>query len=295
MKESSVFLKPDYIYVPFNDRTLLNIKLNMYVYNNQKLGTLKNGNFIYSTCSGKLVNLETIETVDGKMNSMVIENDFREKRKKRIGMKRNLLTLEKEDMLKRLDKYSLNIFNGFENLIILVEYTRGVDNSDSYTLKDNIDEVLETIDALNTILELKSTIIVSYSHDTLSTNIIRDYIGTYPNIGFTTTSREIKDNDYSSLIKKVYKKEKALVITLDKLYEIFYALKKNRTLNSKVITIHYKKNVYNVNVKINTKVKELLNYLKINSNKVLLKKEKLVEVNINNAVITKDLKAIVVE
>lgn len=296
MKKYYEFLKPNYIYIPFNDRSLLNIKLNMYVYNNQQLGKLKTNENIYSTCSGKLINLQTVETSQGSMNSMVIENDFREKRKKLIGIKRNILTYTKEEMINKLDEYSLNYFNNIDNLIILIEYTKDIDNSDSYTLKENIDEILETIDGLNSILNLKNTIIVANNHDKNSVNVITDYIGTYPNIKFKTVSKEYNSDTYEVLKRKIFKKENnVLILTLDKLYEIYFALKKNKTLNSKVITISNNKQITNVNVKINTSVKELLEYLKMSSNKVYLMKDKQKEVNLNNAVITKELKAIIIK
>ncbi len=298
MKEKKYyeFLKPDYIYVPFNDRGLLNIKLNMYVYNNALLGKLTNNENIYSTCSGKLINLQTIDTVEGNMNSMVIENDFRERKRKLVGMKRNILTYSKEDMLNKLDEYSLNYFKNIENFIILVEYSKNIDNSDSYTLLNNIDNVLEIIDALSTILGIKNTIIISNSNDHGSTNIITDYIGTYPNIYFRTVNKEYNVNSYDNLKKKIFKKEKnTLVLTLDKIYEIYYVLKKNKIITSKVITIVNNKKQINVNVKINTSVKELLDYLKINAKTVLLKKDTLRESKIENAVITKEVKSIIIK
>lgn len=286
------FLKPDYIYVPFNDRALLNIKLNSYIYNNQILGKLKNNNNIYSTCSGKIINLQTIQTVEGNMNSIVIENDFREKRKKLVGMKRNIHTYKKEELLEKLDNYSLNYFNKIDNLIIVVEYLKNIDNSDYYTLVNNIDELLEVIDALSEILNISSSVMVANNSDSNSISIITDYIGTYPNIKFTTVNKQYSND---TLKTKIFKKEQnTVVLTLDKLYEIYYVLKKNKIINSKVISVVHNKKIINVNVKINTSVKELLEYLKITSNKVELKQEVIKELNINNAVVTKEVKSIII-
>ncbi len=286
------FLKPDYVYVPFNDRALLNIKLNSYIYNNQILGKLKNNNNIYSTCSGKIINLQTIQTVEGNMNSIVIENDFREKRKKLVGMKRNIHTYKKEELLEKLDNYSLNYFNKINNLIIVVEYLKNIDNSDYYTLVNNIDELLEVIDALSEILNISSSVMVANNSDSNSISIITDYIGTYPNIKFTTVNKQYSND---TLKTKIFKKEQnTVVLTLDKLYEIYHVLKKNKIINSKVISVVHNKKIINVNVKINTSVKELLEYLKITSNKVELKQEVIKEVNINNAVVTKEVKSIII-
>lgn len=289
------FLKPDFVYIPFNDRTLLNIKLNMNVYANKLLGKLSSGENIYSTCSGKIIDLKEIDTVNGKINSMVIENDFREKRSKLTGMRRNLQTYKKEELLEKLEEYSLNYFNDVKNLIVLIEYTKNIDNSDSYTLKENIDEILETLDALQTILNIDLTIVVNTKDET-SLSILYEHIGTYPNIYLDTVSKEYSKESYPNLIKRIYNKEdKTIVLPLDIIYEIFYAIKKNKNLTNKVITLSHNNNLININVKIGTKVKELLNYLNISSTKVFLFKNELKSVNAEEAVITKDLKSICIK
>ena len=287
------FLKPDFVYIPFDDRTLLNIKLNMDLKCNKLLGKLSNGENIYSTCSGKLMDLCEVNTVNGKINSMVIENDFRDKRGKLIGMKRNLQAYSKDELINKLEEYSLNYFNNVNNLIVLVEYTKGLDNSDSITLKENIDGILETLDALSTVLNINITIVVN-SHDEVSENILYEFIGTYPNLNVEDVSKEYTKVSYPNLIKRVYGDD-GLVLTLDKIFEIYYAIKKNKCLTNKVITIVNYKKLINVNVKIGTRIKELLDYLKIDADAVALFKENVIESNPNDSIITKDLKSIVIK
>lgn len=288
------FLKPDFIYIPFNDRTLLNIKLNMEVLSSSLLGKLNNGENIYCTCSGKIIDLKEIDTVNGKINSMVIENDFREKRSKLVGMKRNLQDLSKEELVNKLKEFSLNYFENVKNLIILVEYTKEKDNSDSYTLKENIDELLETMDALQTILDINLTVVANIK-DEVSVETICEHIGTYPNLNFETVSKEYTSLSYTNLIKRIYSNDtNSIILTIDKLYEIFYAVKKNKNLTNKVITVSYNKKLINVNVKIGTKVSELLSYLNISATEVLLFKEKIINSSLDS-VITKDLKSIIIK
>lgn len=287
------FLKPDFVYIPFDDRTLLNIKLNMDLKCNKLLGKLSNGENIYSTCSGKLMDLCEVNTVNGKINSMFIENDFRDKRGKLIGMKRNLQAYSKDELINKLEEYSLNYFNNVNNLIVLVEYTKGLDNSDSFTLKENIDGILETLDALSTVLNINITIVVN-SHDEVSENILYEFIGTYPNLNVEDVSKEYNKVSYPNLIKRVYGDD-GLVLTLDKIFEIYYAIKKNKCLTNKVITIVNYKKLINVNVKIGTRIKELLDYLKIDADAVALFKENVIESNPNDSIITKDLKSIVIK
>lgn len=290
------FLKPDFVYIPFDDRTLLNIKLNMYVYANKVLGKNRNGENIFSTCSGKIIDLKEINTVNGKINSMVVENDFKEKRSKLIGMKRNLQVYNKESLLEKLEEYSLNYFHSVKNLIVLVEYSKNIDNSDAYTLKENIDEILEVIDALGTILDINTTVVAN-NKDEESLENLYEHIGTYPNIYLDTVSKEYKKESYDNLAKRIYKNENTVVLTLDTIYEILFAIKKNKNLTNKIISLSYENKLININVKIGTRVEELLSYLniKVSKNKICLYKDELVSVDLESAIITKDLKSIYIK
>ena len=211
-------------------------------------------------------------------------------------MKRNLQVYNKESLLEKLEEYSLNYFNSAKNLIVLVEYSKNIDNSDAYTLKENIDEILEVIDALGTILDINTTVVAN-NKDEESLENLYEHIGTYPNIYLDTVSKEYKKESYENLAKRIYKNENTVVLTLDTIYEILFAIKKNKNLTNKIISLSYENKLININVKIGTRVEELLSYLniKVSKNKICLYKDELVSVDLESAIITKDLKSIYIK
>ena len=190
-----------------------------------------------------------------------------------------------------MEKFSLNYFENKKNLIVFVEYKKGIDNSDSYSLSNYVDELLETIDTLENNLALNVTIVVN-SKDEKSLNVLYEHIGTYINLKLETISKEYNKENYNLLAKRFYKNESdTVILALDDIHEIYYAAKKGKNITSKIISISYNKTIYNVNVKLGTEIKELLEYLNINKEEIILYDGTFIKSD-NDGIVTKELKAI---
>ena len=79
-QEYITFLTPEFIYVPFDDEKLLSIDRTRKVYHNGYLGTKANGDKIFSPVSGTILGTKNSNYFNYSSNSLVIENDFIDKR-----------------------------------------------------------------------------------------------------------------------------------------------------------------------------------------------------------------------
>ena len=100
------YLNPDYLYIPLEEGSTLNIDNNNYVHKEQVLLSKKN-KFVYSPISGKVIGgTESMKGNNKDLKCIVIENDFRERVNHKKGTKKNISDYTKEEFCELLQKYN---------------------------------------------------------------------------------------------------------------------------------------------------------------------------------------------
>ena len=296
-KNYLTFITPDFVYIPIHTKTVAYAP-KTYVYDSTLLLIDDNGKQIYSSVSGTLIGLAHVMTSNGRTNSMVIENDFLEKKRSFKGQKRQIFKMKSDEMLDTLDLFNLNYgFLDIESLIISISYDKNYNISDRELLKEKVVELLEIVDALSTSFNIKSVIFAVNEEDDVSYDTINEYIGTYQNFLLTTTKFNYSEKD--KLAKKLIgnNSKKHSVISLCDLDAIGCALKSKRLLKNKFITItggNLKEPIV-VYVKIGTCTSELLANLNIKYDISALKLIGSASeiVGKNEGIVTRDLETIV--
>ena len=92
--------------IKYDQIDLLKIKKSKKITYNGLLGTKSDGNNIFSPVSGNIVNIKEMEFASGKKNTLVIENDFMDRREK-LNPARDMSKVKKSDIIASLEKYGL--------------------------------------------------------------------------------------------------------------------------------------------------------------------------------------------
>ena len=106
------YLSPEFIYVPFDKMELLRIKRSKLVVNNFYLGQREDGSNIFSPVSGKVIGTKRMIFNSGESNTLVIENDFIDRREK-LNPNININKLKKSDIVASLEKYNSTFKDSF--------------------------------------------------------------------------------------------------------------------------------------------------------------------------------------
>lgn len=295
--KSNKFLTPDFVYIPIHAKKV-SFAPKSYVYDSTLLLIDDNKRPVFSSVSGNLIGTTHVMTTNGRMNAMVIENDFLEKRKTSAGRKRQIFKMKKEEMNTILDSFNLNFgFTNKETLMIHLSYDKNTNLNDRFSLKDNVVEILEITDALSSAYDIKSVIFAVPDTDYTSYDILNEYIGTYHNFVLSETKYNADNKDKSAKKMLGKNKENYTVITLNDIEAIGNALKSKRLLKNKYVTIsgsNLKKPIV-AYTKIGICVSELLAWLKIDykENEIKVVGSSKITCSKNEAVVTRDLESII--
>lgn len=293
------FMMPEYVFIPFDNKELLKIPKSKNIYNGSFLGSDSKNLNLFSSVSGKIIGVKSSMTANGLRNVLIIENDFRDKKQRIIGSKKNLTVFKVQETYDILSNF--NLMRNFINkkyLIINVSYNKKNDLANEYLINENIHRFLEVADALQNIFELKKVIFVVNSKDNIVKDSLSRYIGTYIDFSIFSTKENIKDELVSKTIFGK-KSNDCEVYNLNELYEVYHALKNNKVVTEKFITIfgqHIETKV--LYTKIGVSIEDILTILKI---KTITKKVSLItnnnEINIDrdDAVITNDVVGLKIE
>lgn len=290
------FMTPDFLYVPFDDKESLKIPKNKNIYCGSSLGSYLNSNKIYSPASGTLIGVKSFMTSKGMSNVLIIENDYRDRRQKVIGFKRDITDFKKKETNNMLD--SINLDRNFTNkkhLLINVTYDKKNDLADMFLVSENVHKFLEVADALLTIFELKEVIFFINNKDKITYDSLSKYIGSYVNVDINIINKNIKDTD---LAKTMFGKKstECVVYNAFELFEIYNILKNNKITTEKFITIYgHKIDSKVLYTKIGVSIENILTILRLKTvakNISLITSEEEVNIEKNEAVITKNVKAI---
>ena len=126
IQEYITYLSPEFIYVPFDSIDKLQLSKNKFVNHNTLLGERDNGKKIFSPVSGKVIGAKEMVYKSGKCKSLVIENDFIDKKEK-LNPTRNLSKTKKSDIVESLKKYgSDNKINSKTTLVVNSLYDKNI-------------------------------------------------------------------------------------------------------------------------------------------------------------------------
>lgn len=278
-----------------------------------------------SSVSGTIVGIEKKYLANGKLvDCLVIENDFKEKYRNKLGRKKDITKYSKESFLYMLKNGGITGMGGGDYPTFLkydtnekINYliVNGVE-CDIYSSADNAlmyhhpEEILETIDAIMEIMDIgKSYIAINENNTTIIKNFLK-YINTYPNIKIYPITDAYPSGWERNLVEETlglnYDKTpiEVGVITdnVSTIYSIYELLKYNRPPTEKIITISGPgiKKPANYKVKIGTNFSEIIlkteGYNNKIKNPILVAGGAMMGTSIPNdeLIITKDLNTILV-
>ena len=176
-------------------------------------------------------------------------------------------------------------------------------------MKEKTDEILESIDAILEIMNIKEAYIAINEEYTDVINIFNKHLGTYPNIKLSLVrngypngwERNTIDEVFGLKYKKYPTEIGILVSNVSTIYAIYEMLKYNRPLTERVITITGPsiKTPSNVKVKIGASINEMIDniggYKKLNK-PLLIAGGPMMGTSIptDELIVTKDLNCVIV-
>lgn len=249
IQEYITYLSPEFIYVPFDSIDKLQLSKNKLVNHNTLLGERDNGKKIFSPVSGKVIGAKEMIYKSGKCKSLVIENDFIDKKEK-LNPTRNLSKTKKSDIVESLKKYGLdNKINSKTTLVVNSLYDKNYDLKDMVINYECYEEILEAIDEFMSAFGMKNCYVCVDRNDLYSIEAYNKYINAFLNICMVHSNKKFKDSTcvfYS--VEEILAIHKA--ISLDYMYD------------NTILTINNGKPTI-VKVKLYTSLVELLEALKI--------------------------------
>lgn len=290
-KKIENFLKPIIVYIPLESKMQITyrplVNIGDYIYKGEVVAINTTIDFpIHSSVSGYLVGIKDMMIDTGKkVPCLVIENDYKEKYKDRVGAKRNISLYNKKEFLYMLNNSGIVGLSGNDYPTIL-KYTskndinylivNGIEcepylSSDNAVMYQKCEELLETIDAMMEILKISKCYIAVKENNDKVINKYLKYINSYPNIKLYGIADAYPSGWERYLVKTIYNVEynkypieKNIVVeNVETIYAIYELLKYNRPLTERVITINGDgcANKVNVKVKIGTLASELISSL----------------------------------
>jgi len=279
------------IYIPLeylNGENIVSfIKKGNYVLKGSIIGRTKNNGIpIFSSISGKVIGIE-LKTIlnNKKVNCIVIENDYKEKNENGINKldyvdKNVFLTILKDLGIIELDNTYLPVYKKYitnkKIKKLVIDST-----ANNHIIKKHCEEILEIIDIIIEINDINEAIIVINKKNKDLLKLINNYIGTYLKIKVEIIS---KDFNYNNM------KDNTIVNNISTIYAIYQAVKLNKPIIEKYITISYNNNSYNILVKLGTSIKEIFDYLGIEyKNKNIFINNKMIFKSLEDLIITSEL------
>lgn len=277
-----------------------------------------------SSVSGTVVGIVKKYISNGKLvDCLVIENDFKEKYRNRLGKKKDITTYSRESFIYMLQNAGITGMGGGDyptfmkydidtkiNCLIVNGVECEISSSaDGAVMYNYTEEILECIDAIMEIMNIdKSYIAVNENNNVVIKKLLK-YINTYPNIKIYPVVDAYPSGWERALISEVtgmsYDKNpnEIGIITnnVGTIHSIYQILKYNRPITEKIVTISGEgiKKPGNYKVKIGTDFNELMlktdGYKQL-KNPVIVAGGKMMGKSIpsDELIITKDLNTILV-
>lgn len=312
------FYSPNFVYIPLSNRgddnTTVFIKKNDYVYKNQLIAKVK-GKYaipIFSSVSGVVSAIIPENTIHGKLKCAVIKNDFKE-----LEEERNRVEVKtKEEFIKLLYDCGVVGLGGgayptylkykqaknIETLIVNCVEGEPYVTSDYMIVNNYIQDVLETLDKIMNIFDIKECFIaILVASDALKEKI-KSHLGTYPKIKLIEVPnlypmgwekylvRYIKHLDYDNIPTD----KEIIVNNISTIYSIYEAFKYQKPQIDRIVTFSGDniENPHNIRIKIGTKIKEVLPKLSVSDSIIINGGVMMGGLACPDTIITKESKAI---
>lgn len=280
-QEYITFLSPEFIYVPYDKQELLTLNKKGEVLNNSQLGTRSDGSKIFSPVSGIIIGTKQTEYNGYTSDSLVIENNFIDKREK-LNPSRNLKKTKKSEIIASLDKYGLNKkINSKTILVVNSLYDKKYDLKDVVINYESYEEILEAIDEFMEIFNMKTCYICIDRNDLYSINAYEKYINAFLNICIVHSNKKFKDS-------------KCATYSIEEILAIHKAIHLDYMYDNTIITINNGETTV-VKVKLYSSLSELLKALKISykGKKVLVNNKEIN--NVLNFAIDSSVRSVIIK
>lgn len=281
-----VYAKPEYVYIPLivgNDINIdIDVKKGQHIYKGEVVAHKKNMELpIHSSISGKVVDFETKRVATREVKCIKIANDFKEEYATNIEPKDVIDTYTKEEFIKLLKDNGIRGLGGADfptyvkyntvelhNLIINAVECEPYITADYSVMMEHIDEILETIKAIMKINNISNGYIAVKRSNSEVIKLLTKKVDTTSKIKIVPVPDLYpmgwEKNIVNYILKKTYDKLpnelNTVISNVSTIYAIYGALKFNRPLMSRIVTItgDMIKKPFNVDVKIGTDLKEVL-------------------------------------
>jgi len=248
-QEYITYFTPEFIYVPFDNINLLELSKNKKVYNNQLLGTKNDGTKIFSPVSGSVVGVRKSFYNGYESDSLVIENDFIDRRVK-LNPTKSISKIKKSEIVESLEKYGLNKkINSKTTLVVNSLYDKNYDLKDLVINVESYEEILEAIDEFMEIFNMKTCYLCIDRNDLYSINAYEKYVNAFLNICIVHSNKKFKDS-------------KCVFYSIEEILAIYKAIHMDYMYDNTIITINNGKTTV-VKVKVYSALYETLEALKI--------------------------------
>lgn len=276
--EYLTYYSPSFIYIPFDTKEKLLLKKDKSIYFNMHLGQTNKGENIFSPVSGEIKAIQKVNLIKGASDSLVIENNFIEYKKK-INPYRNILSMKKEEIKELLIKYNLYQKTTSKTILVVTsKYNKKYDLGDMVINYESYEEILETIDELLGIYNIQNAYIVIPREDFISRSAYNKYINAFHNICIVSSLKKLKNN-------------KCTFYDVEDILSINKAIHLDSIKDTKMITINYQKKPIILKVKLYTLLSELFFSLNIDyKNKKIYVNDTLID--INNFIISNEVRSI---
>lgn len=308
------FLYPDYVFIPMSDGFKLQVGNKAQVKKEQVLLSNDNGVDIYSPISGIVVGVKNCLQANGVSGKcLVIENDFKEKLQERATMRKSLNLVTKTEFFRILEtkkildcnnKLLLNKFNAktFNRIIVNSVEDEPYLATNVFLMQKYANEVLETLSFLGNIFKTKDNMVILKDTDRDNVEQMTNILGTYPEICLTVVPDIYPIGNKLLLANYVnYDINDSLVLNVEDLVICYNAIKKNKRVTEKLITItgNAIANPIMINAKIGSLVKNIIdeNIKFINNEPVLYAVNGLLTgnvLNIDDLIVTSELNGIII-
>ena len=298
-KDIMVFDKPKYVYIPLICSNSTDVEIKIRRGSNVKIGSViavsnKNGLPILSSVSGTVIDYEDKYAYNGEIVKTVkIENNFKEEYIEVEDIK-EIDKYTKKEFVSILKEFSIRGLSGtdfpayikydtktpIKNLVINAVECEPYVTADYALLKDNVSEILETIDAIMTINKIHNAYLVIKKDKKDLIKKIKEVIGSYPKIKLSTVPDIYPMGWEKNIIKYVLHKSydrlpieiNTVVNNVSTIYSIYEALKNKKYYDSRLVTIvgDGLKKSRNVKIKMGQDLTEVLEKLGYKKKELLL-------------------------
>lgn len=245
-KDIKLFLNPIFVFLPIKDNFKLKVTDNEYVYKNDIIAMDNLGHIIYSSVSGKVLGVKDMIYTNGRIiPSVVIENDLKENIRTRKNARKFINDYNKKEFFDTI--LDLSLFYRGQYLIdkLKCEYKSLIINAidkepyfmnKSYVFKNSVEDMLETIDIIGSILNIDQITITLKNNESDLIQKITDSLGTYPNMELKLLN-DSYSNGLNEILKNILNKKDALVLDIEEIKMIYDALKRQIPTTERLITI----------------------------------------------------------